>query len=439
MFGRHRRRRGRRTWGQRLVLLINATVVLACFGAAVGVRFANGKANTIRRVVIEPRPAATASGPRPTVGVGVPGSGGPSNVSTTAAPAPGRAVNFLVVGSDSRACIDPGAEDAAQFLENGDTGNQSDTIMVLRVEPATNQAAILSFPRDLFVKLAGSGRSGKINAAFAGGNPTRLVQTIEDNFGVPVDHYEQIDFCAFKSIVDAVGGVKIAFEYPTRDTHSGLWVPEPACVAFDGVNALRYARSRYFEWSTNGGRTWIDDGTADRGRIRRQQDFIKRVMQKAIDKGARRPQVAAKLIDATLKYVQFDSELRVNDLLDLATQLRSFDPATVRTFRIDGVDAWVGDQQVIRPVLTNAGTKQILAVFRGDEPLSAMDATTTTDVPSAAVPSTAGGTDDTATSGPSSTTAVQAPPARSTTSTRPTPLPGEDSVGYLPPDDPTCR
>lgn len=250
MFGRSHRRRGRRTWGQRGVLAINTAVVLACFAAAFGVRFANAKANSIRRVVIEPRPTVVTV--PPTVSVGVPGSGAPTGA--TAAPALPVAppVNFLVVGSDSRACIDPNAEDAGQFLDKGDTGNQSDTIMVLRVDPGTNAAAILSFPRDLFVKLAGTNRSAKINAAFAGGNPSRLIQTIEQNFAVPIDHYVQIDFCAFKNIVDAVGGIKIAFEYPARDTNSGLWVPDAGCVALDGTNALRYARSRYFEWSTNG-------------------------------------------------------------------------------------------------------------------------------------------------------------------------------------------
>lgn len=397
------------------MLLVNTSVVFICFGAALGVRFANGKANSIQRIVIE-RPAPTLP-PAVASTLVVGGAGGDPSASTTVAPAaaPGRPVNFLVVGSDSRACIDPNAEDAGQFLANGDTGNQSDTIMVLRVEPATNQAAILSFPRDLFVKLAGSNRSAKINAAFAGGNASRLIQTIEQNFAVPIDHYVQIDFCAFKSIVDAVGGVKISFEYPTRDTHSGLYVPDAGCVSFDGTGALRYARSRYYEWSTNGGRSWVDDGTSDRGRIRRQQDFIKRVMRKAIDKGARRPQVAAKLLDATLKYVQFDSELRVNDLLDLASQLRNFDPATVRTFRIDGTDQIVGDEAVIRPLLNNAGTKQVLAIFRGEQSLVGATAPTTT-------------------IDPASATTLETVAAAATTV-----LPGEDNIGYLPPDDPNCR
>lgn len=397
-----------------MVLLINTSVVFICFGAAIGVRFANGKANSIQRIVIE-RPAPTLPpAVASTLVVNGP-SGDPAASSTTGAPAAGAPVNFLVVGSDSRACVDPNSADAGQLLGLGDGGgNQSDTIMVLRVEPATGQAAILSFPRDLFVKLAGSNRSAKINAAFSGGNASRLIQTIEQNFGVPIDHYVQIDFCAFKSIVDAVGGVKIYFEYPTRDTHSGLYVPEASCVSFDGIGALRYARSRYYEWSTNGGTSWQNDGTSDRGRIRRQQDFIKRVMRKAIDKGARRPQVAAKLLDATLKYVQFDSELRVDALLDLAAQFRTFDPASVRTFRIDGVDQMVGDQSVIRPLLNNAGTKQVLAIFRGEQSLAEATA------PTAPL-------DD------ASATTVAALGAASTV------LPGEDSVGYLPPDNPACR
>lgn len=443
MFGRGHRRRGRRTWGQRAVLLVNASVVLACFVAAVGVRFANDKANSIRRVVIEPRPALAAAPVTVTVPVGQAGPGTPTGATVAPARAPSPAVNFLVVGSDSRACIDPNAEDAGQFLAKGDTGNQSDTIMVLRVDPASNAAAILSFPRDLFVKLAGSSRSAKINAAFAGGNASRLIQTIEENFGVPVDHYVQIDFCAFKNIVDAVGGISIAFEYPARDTNSGLWVPEAGCVSFDGTNALRYARSRYFEWSTNGGRSWVNDGTADRGRIRRQQDFIKRVMQKAIDKGARRPQVAAKLLDATLKYVQFDSELRVDQLLDLASQLRAFDPATVRTFRIDGADAWVGDQLVIRPSLSSPATKEILGLFRGEAPLAPAGSapTSTSSTPSdgdspanrqEAVTTVVGAVT-------SALVAAESADAVAGPTTTSKPLPGEDEVGYLPPNDPTCR
>jgi LCP family protein required for cell wall assembly len=379
----------------------------------------------------------------------LPVSGAGGTAAPDAAATPSKAENFLLVGSDSRACIDPKSPEAGGFIDRGDTGEQSDTIMVLRADPAAGQAAILSFPRDLLVKIAGTNRSNKINSAFAGGNVSRLVQTIELNFAVPIDHYVQVDFCSFKNIVDAVGGVKIPFAYPTRDLNTGLDVPEPACVSFDGTSALGYARSRHYQWSTDGGRHWQDDGTADRGRISRQQDFIKRVLQKAIDKGARSPQVAARLLDAGLKGVKLDSELRVNDLLSLAQQLRGFDPEKVRTFRIDGRGEMVGDQSVIRPLLENDLTRGILAVFRGqarladapDQPIegATASATATSTAVAGAAPRTS-----TATSGPAAAPTTVAAPGGDTTGTTAGPTTSvvdvtQAAVGYLPPNDPTCR
>ena len=94
-------------------------------------------------------------------------------------------------------------------------GGRSDTIMVLRVERNAESAAILSFPRDLWVRINGSNRKSRINNAFDKEDPSRLVRTIEDNFGVGIDHYVDVDFCAFKKMVEVVGGVKVPFAYPT--------------------------------------------------------------------------------------------------------------------------------------------------------------------------------------------------------------------------------
>ena len=99
--------------------------------------------------------------------------------------------------------------------------------MVLRVERNAESAAILSFPRDLWVRINGSNRKSRINNAFDKADPSRLVRTIEDNFGVTIDHYVDVDFCAFKKMVEVVGGVKVPFAYPTRDRYSGLNVTEP--------------------------------------------------------------------------------------------------------------------------------------------------------------------------------------------------------------------
>ncbi|MFM9122882.1 MAG: LCP family protein, partial [Actinomycetota bacterium] len=181
-------------------------------------------------------------------------------------------------------------------------GERSDTIMLIRIDPSSKRAAILSFPRDLWVDIAGTTRQNRINSAFQSTDPNRLVSTIRENFGIPVDHYVNINFCAFKEIVTAVDGVKVPFAYPTRDRKTGFNVAAPGCINFDGDTALAYVRSRsgyrYFDPTKQ---KWLEDPTGDLGRIKRQQDFLRRSMQRALDKGSKSLSVANNLLNAAIK------------------------------------------------------------------------------------------------------------------------------------------
>jgi len=413
-------RRLRRTWPQRGVLAFNSLVIVGALTAAGLVWTANDTLSATRRVVIH-----DAAGADPT------GLGGSSVDDITGQPTTTidlsgsvKAENYLLVGSDSRACIDPSSPYAGAFLTEGnDIGDRSDTIMLLRVDPNESQAAILSFPRDLWVKIGTSNRKSRINSAFDKADPSRLVQTIELNFDLPVDHYIEVDFCAFKYLVDALGGVKIPFAYPTRDKFTGLDIPTPGCYSMSGDAALAYARSRHYQYEENG--RWKEDGSSDRGRIRRQQDFIKRMLRKAVDRGGTRPDVAKKLIDTALKNVRVDETLTVNDLLKVASRLRKFDPSEVKTYRMDGKGTNVGGASVIVPTLSDPATQNVLKVFRGQA--------TVADVPSSdsTVPGDTSGATDTS--------------ATATSSTTPTSSAGgavvieDNGVGVFPPDDPTCR
>lgn len=381
---------------------------------------ANDTLSATRRVVIH-----DATGPEPT---GLAGSsvdditGQPTTTIDLSGSV--KAENYLLVGSDSRACIDPSSPYAGAFLTEGnDIGDRSDTIMVLRVDPNESQAAILSFPRDLWVKIGTSNRKSRINSAFDKGDPSRLVQTIELNFDIPIDHYIEVDFCAFKYLVDALGGVKIPFAYPTRDRFTGLDIPAPGCYSMSGDEALAYARSRHYQYEENG--HWKEDGSSDRGRIRRQQDFIKRMLRKAVDRGGARPDVAKKLIDTALKNVRVDETLTVNDLLKVASRLRKFDPSEVKTYRMDGKGTNVGGASVIVPTLSDPATRNVLKVFRGQA--------TVADVPSS---------DSTV---PGDTSGAAGSTAPTTGSSTPTSVAGgavvieDNGVGIFPPDDPTCR
>ena len=78
----------------------------------------------------------------------------------------------------------------------------TDTIMVLRVDPAAASASVLSFPRDLLVDIPGHTSRSRINSAFETGGPDLLVRTIAENFGIPVHHYLEIDFAGFQELVE---------------------------------------------------------------------------------------------------------------------------------------------------------------------------------------------------------------------------------------------
>ena len=135
--------------------------------------------------------------------------------------AAGEPANFLLVGTDSREGIDPNDPDAGGFL--GDTEcNCTDTIMVLRVDPGggTRPTSCRSRATSSSRSPAPARRSASTRA-HAHGEQT-LIDTIQDNFDIPIHHYVEIDFVGFEKLVDAVGGVPMWFDAPVRDRHTGL-------------------------------------------------------------------------------------------------------------------------------------------------------------------------------------------------------------------------
>ncbi|MGZ4707103.1 MAG: LCP family protein, partial [Acidimicrobiales bacterium] len=194
--------------------------------------------------------------------------------------------NYLVVGSDTRDGLDKSDPDYKAFVDGKDgTGpKHSDTIMIMRVDPTNDTINMLSLPRDLWVPIADTGESQRINTAYsADDGPQRLIDTIQQDFGIPINHYVEINFKGFKGVVDAIGGVPMYFDTPMRDSHTGLDIEQPGCVTLDGDQALAFARSRYLEFKNSRGR-WESDGSSDLGRITRQQFFIRKVIDKAAAK-----------------------------------------------------------------------------------------------------------------------------------------------------------
>ncbi|MEO7369565.1 MAG: LCP family protein, partial [Ilumatobacteraceae bacterium] len=181
---------GHHTAGQRLVLIVNCLIVVLCFAGAIGLIIGKNAGEKGRKVEINTatRPVNTpaAQGPVATAPPGqtLPDDTGSPDTFPEADPA---AMNFLITGADNstdKSCVqleDKGAR----------TGERSDTIMVIRLDPATKRSAVLSFPRDLWVKIPGHGTQ-RINGAYRRDDPQLLIDTIQTEFGVPIDHFIQI-------------------------------------------------------------------------------------------------------------------------------------------------------------------------------------------------------------------------------------------------------
>jgi LCP family protein required for cell wall assembly len=278
--------------------------------------------------------------------------------------------NFLVTGTDNNSCLDPDSPFAGGFGDRTSFGERSDTIMVWRVNPSTGQVAVLSFPRDLYVDVAGGGKA-RINTAFKNNDPERLRATILNNFGIPIDHYVQVDFCAFERMVDAVGGVEVPFAYPARDAGSGLNVPVTGCFNFAGDHALAYVRSRAYQYEDPpGSGRWRRDGTGDWGRIARQQDFLRRTVATVLSRGLYTPSVVAALIETNSSYLTMDSGLTVNRLLQFAGVIQGLDPMKIGSYQIDSTPEMIAGNAVLVPRIRNENMSAILDVFRGAALLS---------------------------------------------------------------------
>lgn len=152
-------------------------------------------------------------------------------------------------------------------------GSRSDTIMVVSIDPPSKSVVMISLPRDLFVTIPNFYQQ-RINVAHAVGGPQLVAQTIQANFGIPIDNFARVDFTGFEQVVDAVGGIIIDVERPVKDDEyptedygvQRLFIP-PGPALLDGRTALMYARSRHSE--------------SDFGRSKRQQRVLVALRERA--------------------------------------------------------------------------------------------------------------------------------------------------------------
>ncbi len=231
--------------------------------------------------------------------------------------------NLLLAGSDSRAFVSNSTQANAFGTESTAGGQRSDVTMVARFDPAAKTVTVLSIPRDLWVHIPGdvSGISGmnRINAAFNSG-PDLLVQTIEQDFGIPINHYMAVNFPGFSGMVDALGGVTMDFPTEVRDPYTGLHVTTTGCQVVNGTTALELVRSRHLSYLSSNG-YWEGDGLSDFSRIQRQDSFFRAVLAK-VNQTSLNPFTINAFIGAAVTNLTIDDTFSRSDLVHLAGDFR---------------------------------------------------------------------------------------------------------------------
>ena len=353
------------------------------------------------------------------------------------------AQNFLITGADNNSCVDPNSPYAAAFGDRSSAGERSDTIMIMRVDPATKQAAVLSFPRDLWLKIAGHDGQNRINSAYVKNDPSTLINTLYQNFGIGVDHFVQVDFCAFKTLVDALQGVPVPFEVAARDTHTGLYIAQPGCVTMSGDEALAYVRSRHYQTYSETTGQWTEDPLSDLGRISRQQDFLRRIVAKALNTGVYTPAVARGLISTAQKYVVTDTNLTPEKMLEFAGVVQNVNPSNLHSYQIEVKPVVRSGNDVLIPILDSANMKAILSLFQGKSPLVGAPDASAVAVDTTPVAAPDVGTTVPAAQGAVATSDAGAPAATTvpTTVSAPAdagPVATDNGQGVVPPADYAC-
>jgi LCP family protein required for cell wall assembly len=387
-----------RTWPQRLTIVVAFACALASFAAA-GVLYAGQRVVEDRNIapeIVDPSQNAAlgfdVSGEATSEGTG--DESDPPGPTATFPPAEPDAKNFLITGADNNSCIDADSPYAPAFGDRSSFGERSDTIMMWRINPETSQVAVLSFPRDLWVTISGRSSKQRINVAYDRDDPQKLIDTIYENFGINTDHFIQVDFCAFKTLVNAVDGVAVPFDTPVRDVATGLNVPEAGCFTFDGDHALAYVRSRKLQTFNEDGE-WVTDPTSDLGRISRQQDFLRRTVSRLLSKGALNPDVAGALIETSSEYIVADERLTLKKELEFAGVLSRVDPTQITTYQIEAAPDTIQGNAVLVPRINGDNMQAILAIFRGEAILGEIiEQVFETTVPDTESPATTAATDN---------------------------------------------
>ncbi|WP_375429889.1 LCP family protein [uncultured Friedmanniella sp.] len=319
---RRRRRRSTRVVLAVLAALVALTVVAVVAGTGYVATVSRSVSQNLQRGQELPPETPTEPGqpPRP-----------------TKAPAATNAIDYVLMGSDSL------TGDASQ--------GRSDVLMVLHLSGDRKSAALISFPRDLYVSIPGHGKN-KINAAFAYGGAPLTVRTLEGLLGTRMDHVALIDFSGFVNLTEELGGVTV--DNPYASVSQGFSFPTGR-ITIRGDAALAYVRER----------KQLPHGDLDRAE--RQRLVARAVLAKGLSRQTLlNPRAFNRFAGGLASQVTVDDGLSVAELRKTALSVR-FSPDDISSLQapIKGFGRSPSGQSI--DVVDTAQLKELASALRNDD------------------------------------------------------------------------
>ncbi|HEY3290769.1 MAG TPA: LCP family protein, partial [Anaerolineae bacterium] len=243
----------------------------------------------------------------------------------------GQRVTVLVMGIDQRP------------VENASYAN-TDSLILLTMNPISKTAGMLSIPRDLWVNLTSHGQD-RINTAMASGGTVYAMHEVAKVLGVPIHHYVRVNFTALQKLVDLIGGIDVYVDqdindqqYPDMNYHFDPFVISAGMHHMDGATALKYARTRH--------------NTSDFYRMRRQQQVILAVRDRVLSIDAL-PNLAANAseIMGTMAGAVV-SDLSVPEMVQLAL--------AAKDIPTENISKAVMDENVVQDYRTTGGAQVLI-------------------------------------------------------------------------------
>lgn len=263
-----------------------------------------------------------------------------AGIPTSIGPTLNKEMILLVMG------VDVNHDDPSQPFAN----TRTDTMLLLRLDPATKVLRAISIPRDSKVYLANNRGVDKINAAHALGGPELAIQTLQNTLGVPIDHYITVNLSGVRDVVDAIGGVDLYIAKPLHyiDRTARLTIDfEPGEHHLNGQQAESYLRFRH-------------DALGDIGRIRRQQHFVWALLRKLQNDPLMFTRLPA-IVGTLNKHVRTD--LNTQDMIAVATFMKHLKSQQLQVSMLPGRPSQysVASYWIINPDATEKLLKEFLA------------------------------------------------------------------------------